>query len=41
MTPAERLDRAKVNDVVREGVALCPLRPAGTADEYNVPRAME
>jgi hypothetical protein len=41
LPPAERLDRAKVNDAVREGVALGPLRSAGTADEYNVPRATE
>jgi len=41
LPPAERPDRARVNDAVREGVALGPLRPAGTADEYNVPRATE
>jgi hypothetical protein len=39
LPPEERRDRAKVNAVVREGLALGPLRPAGTADQYGVPSA--
>jgi hypothetical protein len=41
LPPDERRDRAKVNEAVREGLALGPLRPAGTADQYGVPRATE
>jgi hypothetical protein len=29
LPPDERLDRAKVNEAVRQGLALGPLRPAG------------
>jgi transposase-like protein len=34
-------DREKVNEAVRDGIAPGPLRPAGTADQYGVPRATE
>ena len=37
----ERRDRAKVNEAVREGLRLAPLRPSGTADLYGVPKATE
>jgi hypothetical protein len=40
LPPEERCDRAKVNAAVRDGLALGPLRPAGTADKY-VPKATE
>jgi len=41
LLPEERRDRAKVNEAVREGIAHGPLRPAGSADRYGVPRATE
>jgi hypothetical protein len=34
-------DREKVNEAVRDGIALGPLQPAGTADQYGVARARE
>src|SRR5438046_2799719 len=34
----ERLDRAKVNEAVRDGLKLGPLRPAWSEDLYGVPR---
>jgi hypothetical protein len=37
----ERLNRAKVNAAVRDGLRLGPLRPAGSADLYGVPKATE
>jgi hypothetical protein len=39
LTPDERRDRKLVNQVVRQGKG--PLRLAGTADHYGVPRATE
>jgi hypothetical protein len=39
LTPEERKDRAIVNETVRTG--RTPLRPAGSADRYGVPRADE
>jgi len=39
LTPEERRDRA--NNAVREGLRLGPLRPAGSADRYGVPKATE
>ena len=39
--PNERHDRAKVNEAVREGLRLGPLRPAGSEDQYGVPKATE
>ena len=41
LSPEERRDRLTVNEAVRNGLKLGPLRPAGTADEYRVPRATE
>src|SRR5712671_3106750 len=41
LPPDERRDRAKVNVAVREGLRLGPLRPAGSADLYDVPKATE
>jgi hypothetical protein len=41
LPPNERHDREKVNAAVREGLKLGPLRPAGTADRYEVPRGTE
>jgi hypothetical protein len=41
LLPEERPDRAKVNEAVRDGLKLGPLRPAGTADQYDVPKATE
>jgi hypothetical protein len=41
LPPDERLDRAKVNEAVREGLKRGPLRPAGSKDEYGVPKATE
>jgi len=38
LPPDERRDRAKVNEAVRDGLKLGPLRPAGSADQYGVPR---
>jgi hypothetical protein len=40
LLPEERLDREKVNEAVRDGLAG-PLRPAGSADLYGVPKATE
>jgi hypothetical protein len=37
LTEDERKDRAIVNETVRTG--RTPLRPAGSADKYGVPRA--
>jgi hypothetical protein len=39
LTPEERMDRAIVNEAVR--TQMSPLRPAGSADEYGVPKAKE
>jgi hypothetical protein len=39
LTPEERKDRAIVNETVRRRTT--PLRPAGSADRYGVPRAEE
>ena len=39
--PDERRDRAKVNEAVRDGIALGPLWRAGSADPYGVPKAAE
>ena len=41
LPPDERRDRAKVNEAVRDGLKLGPLRPAGSADLYGVPKATE
>jgi hypothetical protein len=41
LLPEERLDREKVNEAVRQGLALGPLRPAGSAEMYGVPKATE
>jgi hypothetical protein len=41
LPPDERRDRAKVNAAVRDGIRLGPLRPAGSADLYGVPKATE
>lgn len=41
LPPDERHDREKVNAAVRGRLALGPLRPAGTADQYGVPKATE
>ena len=41
LPPDERRDGAKVNEAVREGLRLGPLRPAGSADLYGVPKATE
>jgi hypothetical protein len=41
LLPEERLDREKVNEAVRQGLALGPLRPAGSAEIYGVPKATE
>ncbi|MGB9054020.1 MAG: hypothetical protein WCC54_17125, partial [Pseudolabrys sp.] len=38
LPPDERRDRTKVNGAVRDGLRLDPLRPAGSADLYGVPR---
>ncbi len=38
LPPDERRDRAKVNEAVRERIRLDPLRPAGSADLYGVPK---
>jgi hypothetical protein len=37
LTPEERIDRATVNETVR--TQMSPLRPAGSADRYGVPKA--
>jgi hypothetical protein len=41
LPPDERRDREKVNEALREGLRLGPLRPAGSADLYGVPKATE
>jgi hypothetical protein len=41
LPPDELRDREKVNDAVRDGLQLGPLRPAGTQDQYGVPKATE
>jgi hypothetical protein len=41
LPPDERRDHAKVNEAVCDGLKLGPLRPAGTADQYGVPKATE
>jgi hypothetical protein len=41
LPPDERRDRARINEAVRDGLKLGPLRPAGSADQYGVPKAME
>ena len=41
LPPEERLDRAKVNEAVRDGLKLGPLRPAGSEHQYGVPKATE
>ena len=38
LPPDERRDRTKVNEAVRDGLRLGPLRPAGSADLYGVPK---
>ena len=39
LPPDERRDRAKVNAALRDGLRFGPLRPAGSADLYGVPKA--
>jgi hypothetical protein len=41
LPPDERRYRAKVNEAVRDGLSLGPLRPAGSADLHGVPKATE
>ena len=41
LPPDERRDRAKVNEAARDGLRLGPLRPAGSAGLYGVPKATE
>jgi hypothetical protein len=41
LPPNERHDREKVNEAVRDGLKLAPLRPAESADLYGVPKATE
>jgi len=41
LPPDERPRPRKVNDPVRDGLKLGPLRPAGSADQYGVPKATE
>jgi hypothetical protein len=41
LPPDERRDRARVNEAVRDGLQLGPLRPAGSADLYGAPQAEE
>jgi hypothetical protein len=41
LPPDERRDRTKVNEAVRGGFRLGPLRPAGSADLSGVPKATE
>jgi len=36
LPPDERRDRTKVNEAVRDGLRLGPLRPAGSKDLYGV-----
>jgi hypothetical protein len=40
LPPDERRDRARINEAVRDGLKLA-LRPAGSADQYGVPKATE
>jgi hypothetical protein len=41
LPPDERRDRDKVNAAVSDCLALGELRPAGSADQYGVPKATE
>ena len=41
LPPEERRDRPRVNQAVRDGLKLGPLRPAGSEDLYGVPKARE
>jgi hypothetical protein len=41
LPPDERRDRAKVNEALRDGLRLGPLRPAGSAVQNGVPKATE
>jgi len=41
LPPDERRDRARINEAVRDGLKLGPLRLAGSADQYGVPKATE
>jgi len=41
LPPDERRDRDKVNAAVRDGLRLGPVRLAGSADLYGVPKATE
>jgi hypothetical protein len=41
LPPEERRDRPKVNQAVRDGLKLGPLRPAGSEDLSGVPKARE
>jgi hypothetical protein len=41
LPPQERRDRAKVNEAVRDGLKLVPLRPAGSENEDGVTKATE
>jgi len=41
LPPDERRDRPRTNEAVRDGLKLGPLRPAGSADQYGVPKATE
>jgi hypothetical protein len=41
LPPNEQHDREKVNEAVRDGLKLGPLRPAESADLYGVPKATE
>ena len=41
LPPDERRDRDEVKAAVPDGLKLGPLRPAGTADQYDVPKATE
>jgi hypothetical protein len=41
LPPDERGDREKVNEAVRNCLALGPLRPAGSEDQCGVPKTTE
>jgi len=41
LPPDERRDVASINDAARDGHKLGPLSPAGSADQYGVPKATE
>jgi hypothetical protein len=41
LPPDERRDRDEVNAAVRDGLKPGPLRSAGTADQYAVPKVTE